>query len=308
MAGTYVSDLGNLLYAGLDAVFNSALKAPRQTYYKNIVHQKSVGKKYGWYETIGAMGAAYEKLDGAAYTFDKIEDGAKTTITNKEYAKGVEATRQALKYDLYSTLQKTFGAPLVSRLVQLKEKAVADAYNDGFTNTGADGVAIFSNSHPLQNDPAKLNDNLASGALTPDNLIAAKNMFNAIYDQGGEFFDTMPTHLLIHPNKKYLALQILMSNLMALELSNTKNVVQDVMPVKLIENKYLDYNTSTGVSPWFLIDMTLTDAGCVLQQEGGTELKTWEDNNTGNLRGVAREDWGVGFVSPGYGVIASAGS
>ena len=43
MAGTYISDLGNLLYAGLDAVFNSALKSPRQTYYKNIVHQKSVG-------------------------------------------------------------------------------------------------------------------------------------------------------------------------------------------------------------------------------------------------------------------------
>ena len=87
MAGTYVSDLGNLLYAGLDAVFNSALKAPRQTYYKNIVNQKSVGKKYGWYETIGAMGAAYEKLDGAAYTFDKIEDGAFRGRKSKERKK-----------------------------------------------------------------------------------------------------------------------------------------------------------------------------------------------------------------------------
>ena len=307
MAGTYISDLGNLLYAGLDAVFNSALKSPRQTYYKNIVHQKSVGKKYGWYETVGAMGAAAEHLDGAAYLFDKVEDGAKTTIENKEYYKGVQMTKGVQKWDLYDQLQKTFGAPLVSRLVQLKEKAVADAYNDAFSDTGADGVAIFSNSHPLDNS-VKLNDNLASGALTPDNLIAAKNMFNAIYDQGGEYFDTMPTHLLIHPNKKFLALQILMSNLMALELSNTKNVVQDVMPVKIVENKYLDYNTSTGVSPWFLLDMTLTDAGCILQQEGGTELKTWEDNNTGNIRGVASEWYGVGFVSPGYGAVGSAGS
>lgn len=307
MAGTYISDLGNLLYAGLDAVFNSALKAPRQVCYKSISHQKSVGKKYGWYETVGAMGAAAEHLDGAAYTFDKIEDGAKTTLENKEYAKGVQVTKGALKFDLYNQLQKTFGAPLVNRLIQLKEKAVADVYNDGFATTGADGVYIFSDSHPLQNS-VKLNDNLATGALTPDNLIAAKNMFNSIYDQGGEFFDTAPTHLLIHSNKKFLALQILMSNLMALELSNTKNVTQDVMPVKLIENKYLDYNTSTGVSPWFLIDMTLTDAGVILQQEGGTELKSWEDNNTGTVRAVASEWYAAGAVSPGYGIVGSSGS
>ncbi|NCB66549.1 MAG: hypothetical protein EOM48_10350 [Bacilli bacterium] len=309
MAGTYISDLGNLLYAGLDAVFNSALKAPRQTYYKNICHEKTTqqGKKHGWYETVGAIGQAAEHIDGATYTFNNFEDGAKTTIESKEYFIGAQATKGALKFDLYGQLQKQFGTPLVTRLIQNKEKMVADLYNDGFTNTGADGVAVFSNSHPLQNS-VKLNDNLATGALTPDNLIAAKNMFVDIYDQGGGFFDTMPTHLLINTKKKFLALQILMSSLMGLELSNTKNVTQDVMPVKLLENPYIDYNNSTGVSPWFLIDMTMTDAGAVLQKAGGVELESWEDKNTASVRAVAREWIGTGFVSPGYGAIGSAGS
>lgn len=304
---TYTTDLGNLVFAGLDAVFNSALKAPRQTYYKQVCHQKSVNKQYGWYETVGAMGAASEHIEGSAIVFDKIEDGDKTTIENKEYAKGAQASRKALKFDLYGQLQKNFGTPLVTRMVQLKEKAVANVYNDGFTNTGADGVALFSNSHPLINS-IKLNDNLMTGALTPDNLIAAKNMFNAIYDQAGEFFDTTPTHLLIHPNKKFLALQILQSQLMALELSNTKNVTNDVMPVKIVENKYLDYTASTGVSPWFLLDMTIEDAGVVLQQEGGTNLETWYDNDNLTYKGVAFEYWGTGMVSPGYAVVGSAGS
>ena len=54
--------------------------------------------------------------------------------------------------------------------------------------------------------------------------------------------------------------------------------------------------------------MTLTDAGVILQQEGGTELKSWEDNNTGTVRAVASEWYAAGAVSPGYGIVGSSGS
>lgn len=307
MAETRLSDLGNLIYAGLDAVFNRALLAPRQIYYKNIVKEKQVNKRWGWYETIGTLGAAKEVPEGQAIEFDKIQDGHKTTIETKKFAKGVQASQESMKFDLYSVINQQFGTPLVTKMIQLKERNVADAYNNAFTSTGADGVAIISNSHPLLGTAGKLNDNLLTGELSTSSIITAKNMFNQIYDQAGEFFDTRPTHLLIHPNKEFLALQLLNSQLMALELSNTKNVLQDVMPIKVIVNKYLSYNNSTDVSPWFMLDMTL-DAGLVLQTEGGMELKTWWDYTTLSYKGIAAEYYGTGFIAPGYGIVGSVGS
>lgn len=306
MAETRLSDLGNLIYTGLDEVFNRALQAPRNIYYKNCVREKTVNKKYGWYETVGTLGAATEKKEGDAINFDKVQDGYKTSIETLTYAKGVQASQESLEFDLYNVIQQQFGAPLVTKLIQKKEAIVADVYNNVFTNTGADGVALASNSHPLLGTSIKVNDNLLTGALSTASIIEAKNMFNRIYDQAGEFFDTRPTHLLIHPNKQFLALQLLNSQLMALELSNTKNVLQDIMPIAVIENKYLNYDYSTEQSPWFMLDKTL-DAGVILQMQGGTKLQTWWEYESLSYKGIASEMYGVGVIAPGYGFVASLG-
>jgi len=284
MAETRLSDLGNLIYEGIDLVFNRALQTPRNVYYKNCVIEKPIEKKYGWYETIGTLGAAEEKAEGDVIEFQKISDGYKTTIETKTYAMGVKASKEALEFDLENVVAQTFGSPLTTKLLQKKEAVVATVYNNMTTDTGADGVAILSNSHPLLNS-ASVNDNLLTGALTSANIIAAKNMFNMIYDQAGEFFDTVPTHLLIHPNKMFLALQLLNSQLMALELSNTKNVLQDVMPIQIIQNRYLSYNNSTEQSPWFLLDKTL-DAGVLLQTKGGVQLETWWEYDELSYKGI----------------------
>ena len=301
------SDIQRMTEAGVDLIFNKAVKAPKRKYYPQIVNEIMQEKVIGKYDTLGDMGAAELHGEGDAFNFDKFSQNYETTITSLRYYKAVEASREELENDLYNVVASRFGTPLVNKLIQKKERLVADAYNDGFATTGADGVYVFSASHPLQRS-ASLNDNLATGALTPDNLVLAKNKFNSIYDQAGEFYDTMPTHLLIHPNKIYDAIAILESQLMAFQLSNTKNTTQAVDALQIITNKYLDYNNSTGVSPWFLLDKTMTDAGCVLQVQKGYYMNTWWENNNDVFRGVAHEKYGVSFISPGYGAVGSTGS
>ncbi len=307
MAGTRVSDIQSMTEAGVDVVFNREAKMPRKKYYSQIVTELQQKKKVGNYHTIGNIGPAEEKDEGDLINFDRIQENYETNITSTTKSKGVEATLESLEYDLERVVNATFGAPLMRVMQTYKEREVADLYNDGFTTTGADGVAVFANDHPLQRS-ALVNDNLASGALTPDNLIAAKNLFNFIYDQAGDFFDTEPTHLLVHPNKLYQALQIMQSQLMAFELSNTKNVVNDVMPIRIVANKYLDYTVATDISPWFLLDRTLTDAGAILQTKRGIFLKTWWENNNQVYRGAALEMYGTGVISPGYGIVGSTGA
>ena len=306
MAGR-VSDIIRMTEDGVDLIFNKAAKTPQQKYYPNIVWEKKNDKRIGTYDTIGDLGAAEVKAEGSAWQFDNFEQGYETTITVETVGKGVEVSMEELEDDLYGVVNSRFGAGLFRVLLSRKEKACADLYNDAFTNTGADGVALIAATHPLVNS-ASVNDNLATGALTTENFIAAKMKFNSIYDQAGIFFDTSPTHLLIHPNKIYTALAILESNLMAFELSNTKNVANDVMPVRVVTNNYLNYTAATGVSPWFLLDRKLQDAGAVLQVKKGLTLKTWWEDDNEVFRGTLHERYGTGIVSPGYGIVGSTGA
>ena len=307
MATTRLADLSNLILAGSDEVFNKASKAPRRQYWKEICREEQQEKRTGNYDTVGNLGAATEHNEESAIVFDKIEYNNRTSIISKVYEKGVKATLESTEFDLYDVVKRQFGEPLVNVMNNKKERIVAAVWNGVFTDTGADGVALASDSHPLKNNLLLVNDNLITGALSTEKIKEAKNRFNFIYDQAGEYFDTMPTHLLIHPNKMFQALELLNSVLMAWELTNTKNSLQDVMPIKIIQNKYLTYAVAADVSPWFLLDKNLTDAGCVLQTKKGLTLKTWFENEDLSLKGIAYEIYGAGMVAPGYGFIASAG-
>lgn len=307
MAGR-TSDIMRMTESGVKIVFNKAVKTPKKKYYPNCVQEIPSQQRMEKYDTIGDIGQAYEKLEGDSFKYDNYVQGYETRIVARTFGQALQLTKEEIFDDLYKTTQSRYGTGLVNSLITLKEKLVAGLYNGAFSGSTADGQPAASASHPLLRDPTKVNDNLASGALTVDNFIDAKNKFNSIYNQAGDFMDTEPTHLLIHPNKLYVAIALLESQLLAFELSNTKNMVNDVMPIRVIVNKYLDYNHSTKVSPWFLIDKTLTDAGMILQNRQNVVLKTWWEEDDLTMKGTVHERYNVGVISPGYGFVGSPGS
>ncbi|MDD5539431.1 MAG: Mu-like prophage major head subunit gpT family protein [Candidatus Marinimicrobia bacterium] len=309
MATGRISDIPNLILAGISEVFNAALQKQYELMYPAICREVMEEKQTGIYQTIGALGSPRVHREGSAIIYDKIGEDHQTTIVSQWIEMGVSASIPSIEFDLYNVVEATFGEQLVTRMIQYKEELVADAYNDMFTDTGADGVALASASHPLCNS-SLLNDNLATGALTTNNFKAAANKFNSIYDQGGKPIKTRPTHLAIHPNKMFEAVEILGSSLLAMELSNTMNSVSKVAPVTITSNVYFDYDDSgaTPVSPWFLLDKGLPKSGCVLQKHSGLRLKAWEEDEDFTYKGVARECYGVGITTPGYGIVASTGA
>jgi len=309
MAGTRTSDISPDLVENLvDEFFNQALASERKLQYTQLVTEVTRPAKTGTYLQLGALGPAEEKMEAQSYNFDRIQQAYKTTLTVSTRGKAVEASLESMDDDLYGIVDESFGTPLVDRIVQLREKLVADAYNAIFTATGADGVALASTLHPLYNNALVFNDNLATGSLSAANIKAAKLKFMWIRDQAGEFFETEPTTIVIHPMKTYYIIELLESNLMAMETTNTINSVQKYMPTQIVTNKRLTYNTTTGVSPWHVLDKGLTRAGCVLQWQKALQLKTWWENNNDVYRARARERYAVGFRAPGYGIVSSAGT
>ena len=304
---TRLSDIGNLSLAGSSEIFNAAMKQNIDMYWKPICREVQESKQIGNYDTVGDLGPAAYHVEEDPITFDGISYDNRTYITSRVVSKGVKVTMEANIFDQYNEIKKQFGKPLTVVMNDFKEVLVADVYNDAFTTNGIDGVAQISNSHPLSGSPL-LNDNLVTGPLTPANFKAGKLRFEFLYTQAGRHFPTHPTHLLIHPGMQYVAYEMLNSALMAFELSNTKNSLQALQPTKLLMNPYLDYNTSTDVSPWYLLDKSIDDAGVVLQKKQGLQLRNWFENAELTLKGVAYEVYGAGIVAPGYGIVGSTGA
>jgi len=308
MAGGRSADITNLkkARASINWVFNEAAKVPQEQEWPAIVTKVSEEKEVGTYLTVGDIGNATLHTEGDAYTYEGLSEDWKTELTIQTYGKGVIATRKQMKDDQTMSVKGMYGTKLIRSMIETKEQIVADVYNDGFSTAMADGVYVFSNTHPLSNAPGKYNDNLITGALTTDNIKAAVNQFSLIKNQAGNRYPTRATHLLVNAMEQFTVYELLQSQLMAYELINTVNSIGKVNPFGVILNHYIDHTTDGDTySPWFMLDKTIPDAGCVYQYRGGMNVETETDFDTKDYKSTCEEEYVVGAVSPGFGMIGS---
>lgn len=306
MAGGRSANITNLKKAEINFVFNEAAKVPQERQYEQIVTKVNEPKEVGTYLTVGDVGNATLHTEGAAYTYEGISEDWKTEITIKTYGKGVIATRKQMKDDQTMSVNGMFGTKLIRSMIETKEQVCADLYNDGFATLMADGVYVFSATHPLSNS-AKVNKNLVTGALSVDNLKSGFNQFSMIYNQAGNRFPTKATHLLANTMQQFTITELLQSQLMAYQMSNTINSLKG-QALGIILNDYIDHTgKGDSYSPWFLLDKSIDRAGAILQYRGGMTIETEVDFDTKDTKSTCEEEFAGAFVSPGYGVVASQG-
>jgi len=307
MAGGRSADISYLkkARASINFVFNEAAKVPQEQQWPQIVTKVNQPLEVGTYLTVGDVGNAALHVEGDAYTFEGISDDWKTELTIQTYGKGVFATRKQMKDDQTMSVNGMFGTKLIQSMIQVKEQVCADAYNDGFATSMADGVYVFSSTHPLSNAVGKYNDNLITGALSTEGIKEGVNQFNLIKNQAGNRYPTKATHLLVNTMEQFTVYELLQSQLLARELSNTVNSLK-LSPMGVIFNDYIDH-TGDGdtYSPWFLLDKTIKDAGVVYQYRGGMMVETELNFLNKNTESTCEEEFVVGFVSPGYGCVGS---
>lgn len=308
MAGGRSSDITNLkkARASINFVFNEAAKVPQEQQWPNIVNKVPSELEVGTFLTVGDIGNATAHVEGDAYTFEGLSEDWKTELTLVTYGKGVYATRRQMKDDQTLSVNGMFGTKLIRSMIETKEQLVADAYNDGFSTTMADSTYVFSSTHPLSNAPGKYNDNLITGAITTENIKTGLNQFSLIKNQAGNRYPTRATHILVNTMEQFTLIELLESQLLAWELSNTVNSITKAQKIGVILNDYIDH-TGDGdtYSPWFLLDKSIKDAGCQYMYRGGMNVETETDFKTKNYETTCEEEYVVGFVSPGFGVIAS---
>lgn len=98
-ARTITADISRMITAGQKEIFTKNFESMALEY-PEFTTPKKATKKTETYDSMGNLSAAYEKQEGGAITYGKVEQAYQTSVTNTVYANGIQHTMEAIKYDL----------------------------------------------------------------------------------------------------------------------------------------------------------------------------------------------------------------
>ena len=221
-------------------IWNAYNEKPEQ--YSKLFKVDKMDRKEVTYPHLGGFGMWGTNTEGNVINEDSMSEGEVATFTAARYDKGYSITWELVKDDLYNVMKgigKGGSAQALGKGLRVTcEVLAAKIINNGFSNVGYDGVALFSNSHPLA-DSSDLGNNLVTGALTDTNLKSALTLMRDQVDEAGLKIQAIADTLFVAANLEWTAYTILRSEKVAGELSNDTNVLPRLIPVIM---DYLDDN------------------------------------------------------------------
>lgn len=221
-------------------------------------------------------------------------------ITNKTWEATIGVKRAELEDDQAGAIQMRV-TQVAQRTAQHPNKLLIDALVNGTTDTGYDGVAFFSDTHPIRGEQSATQDNLLAGTGTTvatfktdiQTALATMKAFKDERDEPfWEDFDPANLWLICHPNVEWNAREALEATI----ISNTTNVLSGAVgnvygTARLSDTNdwYLLY-CGAAVRPLIFQDRTSVE---LLEQAEGSDGAFWTDSYHYGVR--ARYNVGYGF-------------
>ena len=297
MAFTLTSDISRMIAVGQKEIFLENFNAFPVEYPEFTVDKKAK-QKVETYDSMGNLAAGYEKQEGAAITYSKVEQAYQTTVTCKTWANGFSHSFESIHYDKYAVMNSAKAKELARTMRELEEaRAVYWVDNAFATAVLTDGVVLCSDSRPLYNVPGTYNDTLTTGALSPDNLKVAYRMFHRFKNHQGGPMVSYATDGLTHAVNQTTVEEIELSTNKAYELSNTKNRLQKV-------NWHYSHYMSSETA-WLVWDKRYDHI--LFQWFLKTQFDSEEDFDTKNMKFSGIAIYQTGAV-PNIGIVGSLGT
>ena len=217
--------------------------------YDQIFNVKDSKRATEYISAVSGLGLPTTKAEGADMDYDtpiQLYDGS---VSHTTYAQGVRLTRESMEDDEYNILGERLFSSLGRGFNQRVETQAAAFFNNGFSSqTGPDGVAVFSASHPKNPDEATtyISNIITAADLSTTSLKAALTAFENQTDERGLKFNQKAKYLLVAPDNKWTAQEILSSALEPYVAENTKNVLNNSL--QLVVWPFL-----TDADSWFLL-------------------------------------------------------
>lgn len=254
-----------LMAPGLHATFTQFLQLrQREEEFSKIFNMETSDKAYEDEVEFAGLGPMPSKPEGQSVVYqDAIQGGTKRYL-HEAYALGVRSSWELYDDDQYGLIQQIPKA-LARSAHFTKEQQAWNVFNLGFTTvTTTDGVSLFNSEHPLLGGTAATDvgpgvDNVIYAAGTypnrPDTDIdlsftaiqLAINQFERLIDGTGIPVQLRPRTLIIPPELKWIAREILGSSYKPYTADNEINSL-----LKEDLNYFISHYL-TSATAWFLV-------------------------------------------------------
>jgi len=291
------------LLPGLNALFGLEYKRYGEEH-KEIYETETSERSFEEETKLSGFSAAPVKNEGSAIAYDNAQEAFTARYTHETIALGFSITEEAVEDNLYDSLSARYTKALARAMSYTKQVKAAATLNNGFSASyvGGDGVALFSNAHPLVGGGVNSNIPGTPADLNETSLENAVIQIAAWTDERGLLIAARPRKLIIPPSLQFVATRLLETKLRVGTADNDINAIENngSIPEGYAINHFL-----TDTNAWFLT----TDVPNGLKHFVRSPMSTGMDGDfdTGNVRYKARERYSFGWSDP-LGMYGSAGA
>lgn len=244
---------------GLHMVVNNAWKErPRVGRQLFRVYESRQYREHS--QTIGGVGNMAVKLEGASIDYDSLTEGFTGTFTHVDYAKGLRASRNMMRDELYGVVDDQ-AVELGLSAHSSEETLLANHFNNGFDSTaatGPDGLELFSLLHLDEAGGTYANELSSAADLSATSIEQALIDFRAQTDGSGvKKIQVKPRFLVVPPALQWTAWKLTGSTHDPESDKNAINPLND-MGLQVVVWDFL-----TDTDAWFILG-DQRDIGLVL--------------------------------------------
>ena len=206
------------------------------------------------YNLVGGLGIWPQKEELADFSLDSLVAGPRTEMVNLEYGLGAIVSQTMLEDQQYPEILNMM-AMLARSGRETIELSAVQVYVNGFTDTGADGQALFSNSHPCYKATVQY------GTTVFDNLVTSGALSHTTFwdaiDQAAAFVDDAGNHINVTMGRMVLIVPQPLERIAA-DLMFNQNVAgtadNDINTVKKAGHQwsYAVNHYTTDLTAWYL--------------------------------------------------------
>ena len=270
--------------------------------FQRILKVRDMGNKpFVKTTTVASFGQVPIKAEGAAVTYEDLAQGFDVTYQADTYELAFRASKEALDDEQEEVVSDAARA-LGSSMNYTYDVDHANIFNNGFTSTtgSPDGVALFSTAHPLVGGGTDGNRPTTDGDLSVAQLRVALNDIANTVDDAGKIVHWRPKVLLVSYNQKWLAMELLGSELRADTADNALNAFKDDGLV-VVATPYL-----TDTNAFYLLSEPSKHNVRTYWRERPNVLHDW-DFETSSMKVKIRSRWKRGW-SDWRGVYGTSGA
>lgn len=236
--------------------------------------------------------------EGGAITYEDEVEGFNSLYTHQWFAKGTAVSKLLWEDDQFGVMRRK-PKNLADAKIRTQEQFGADVLNNSFTYggggtapfNGPDGVALFSASHPREDNGAS-QGNYSTADISEDSLESAIINMVETLDAKGQLFVVDPQILLVPPALEKEA-HILMDSVQRTGTTNNDiNAYKGRLEIR--SWKYLSSVAGGSDTAWFIYDPAVHELNWFNRSDSGLEGPEWDfDTKTAKWSVDAR--WSAGW-------------